>query len=334
MNKVPSLIKVLLIGQYPPPIGGVTTHLKRFFNRYKKSEEVSLGLLDIKKRQYYHGASQLSMWTSLRNIISPDIVHIHVASNIKIFIAMFYKMLGKKVIYTHHNIRIKNMRTFKILMLFVDKLILVNDKSISDEVKKYNYMLIPAFLPSTESTPLPDSLQNTLKKYKKIISTNSTQLLMIEGKELYGIDLCIGAFKNLVEKHKIEETLLVVVDPSGTTKEYIDELMESFQEKNNCNIYYVDENINFNELVKQSKVVLRATRSDGDSLSVREALYLGVPIIASDITYRPEGTIIFRTDDADDLENKIEEVLSVAKQQDKYINIDYAAEIVSMYKSC
>jgi glycosyltransferase involved in cell wall biosynthesis len=38
-----------------------------------------------------------------------------------------------------------------------------------------------------------------------------------------------------------------------------------------------------------SDLLLRTTRYDGDSVSVREALYLGTPVIATDNGMRPEG---------------------------------------------
>jgi hypothetical protein len=43
------------------------------------------------------------------------------------------------------------------------------------------------------------------------------------------------------------------------------------------------------EAMLRSRVMLRTTLYDGDALSVREALRLGTPVIASDNGMRPEG---------------------------------------------
>ena len=51
----------------------------------------------------------------------------------------------------------------------------------------------------------------------------------------------------------------------------------------------------------RSSVLLRPTNTDGDAVSVREALWLGVPVIASDVVERPAGTELFRTRDAESL---------------------------------
>ena len=44
-------------------------------------------------------------------------------------------------------------------------------------------------------------------------------------------------------------------------------------------------------------ILLRPTRTDGDALSVREALHAGVPVIASDAVPRPPGARTFPVDD-------------------------------------
>jgi glycosyltransferase involved in cell wall biosynthesis len=43
--------------------------------------------------------------------------------------------------------------------------------------------------------------------------------------------------------------------------------------------------------------MVRPTRSDGDALSIREALHAAVPVVASDVVERPEGTLTFPLED-------------------------------------
>jgi len=61
------------------------------------------------------------------------------------------------------------------------------------------------------------------------------------------------------------------------------------------------------EAMRQSDVLVRPTLSDGDSIVVREALTLGLPVIASDVGYRPEGVRLFRSEDHEDLARVIED---------------------------
>jgi glycosyltransferase involved in cell wall biosynthesis len=57
--------------------------------------------------------------------------------------------------------------------------------------------------------------------------------------------------------------------------------------------------------VSRADLFVRPSLVDGDALSVREALALGRPVVASDTDARPEGVILFRRGDARDLAEKI-----------------------------
>jgi glycosyltransferase involved in cell wall biosynthesis len=57
------------------------------------------------------------------------------------------------------------------------------------------------------------------------------------------------------------------------------------------------------------------TFSDGDAISVREAIALGTPVVASDVVSRPTETVCFKTGDAQDLVSKIECLLSGAARR-------------------
>src|SRR5262249_45769526 len=62
-------------------------------------------------------------------------------------------------------------------------------------------------------------------------------------------------------------------------------------------------------VMKKVDVFVRPTYFDGDASSVREALALGVAVVASDTDFRPDGVISFRRGDAADLTEKIAHVL-------------------------
>lgn len=62
-------------------------------------------------------------------------------------------------------------------------------------------------------------------------------------------------------------------------------------------------------LIARCDAFLRPTSIDGDSLSVREALSLGTRCVASDVSVRPPGTVLFRAEDCQDLAEKIAHAL-------------------------
>jgi glycosyltransferase involved in cell wall biosynthesis len=63
-------------------------------------------------------------------------------------------------------------------------------------------------------------------------------------------------------------------------------------------------------IIARSDIFVRTTYSDGDAISVREAIALGTPVVASDVVRRPAGTLCFKTGDAGDLGLKIDSLLS------------------------
>jgi len=69
------------------------------------------------------------------------------------------------------------------------------------------------------------------------------------------------------------------------------------------------------EAVSRSDVMLRTTLYDGDAVSVREALYLGTPVIASDNGMRPQGVRLIASSNLDALSDAIQEVLSVKTEK-------------------
>ncbi len=66
-------------------------------------------------------------------------------------------------------------------------------------------------------------------------------------------------------------------------------------------------------LMAASQVFIRSTLEDGDSISVREAIALGIPVVASEVGMRPNAAILFRPGDAEELAAKIELALLAGK---------------------
>jgi glycosyltransferase involved in cell wall biosynthesis len=324
---------VILFGKMPPPIGGVTIHINRFFNLFKNNNEFEVSVLDIKKKILYLKNSQTrSFWLMLIYFLKAKIIHIHISNDyVKLVSAIVSKLMFKKVVYTHHNSLVKNKFVFKLMYKLCDKVILVNDKEIDKTLiidKKTE--VIPAFLPPYKFKNLPEFLENEINLFDNIISTNCYYYSLINNKHVYGFDLIIDAFYKLSKNKKIKNTILILVDPSNTTSEFVSKLLKDKEFATN-KVLHITQNIDFVSLVKKSNITIRATRTDGDSLSIRESLYFNIPIIASDVTVRPEGTIIFKNEDSNDLSNKI---LKVLKNQENlnYKHIDYGQKILDLYK--
>ena len=67
------------------------------------------------------------------------------------------------------------------------------------------------------------------------------------------------------------------------------------------------------EAIRESHVMLRTTLYDGDAVSVREALYVGTPVIATDNRMRPAAVRLIPKSDATMLAKAIIETLAEPK---------------------
>lgn len=62
-------------------------------------------------------------------------------------------------------------------------------------------------------------------------------------------------------------------------------------------------------VIARSTLLVRPTKFDGDAISIREALSLGVPVVASDVAPRPAGVVTYRHGDDEDLVSKVIETM-------------------------
>jgi glycosyltransferase involved in cell wall biosynthesis len=61
---------------------------------------------------------------------------------------------------------------------------------------------------------------------------------------------------------------------------------------------------------RASDIFIRATNTDGDSISVREALSMGTSVVASDASPRPKGVVLFANRDIKALINVVRQSLN------------------------
>jgi glycogen(starch) synthase len=70
----------------------------------------------------------------------------------------------------------------------------------------------------------------------------------------------------------------------------------------------------FIALLNASDVFLRSALVDGDSMSVREALSVGIPAVASDAGFRPDGVMLYKRDSAEEMAARLEEAFSTPRR--------------------
>lgn len=281
---------VLIIGILPPPIGGVSIHLQRLIREIDiKGKNINLQFYDYKKHSRYDG---------LKNIFLADIIHTNYSNKLVRFLStILFRLLRKKTIITFHGKYDFNNLLDGVSLKLSSFNFVLNEFSLSSGLKKLKnadkIILIPAFIPPNDNEELQSEIKNKILEFKnsfqKIYCTNAhNYILNKEGKDLYGIDFLLNIFTS---SDKFLQFGLIVSDPSGNLYNKYKTLSEK------KNILFLSEPHPFVEVIKLSDVFIRSTTSDGDSLSVKEALYFNKKVIASDCVDRPNGCIIYKTND-------------------------------------
>lgn len=312
---------ILLIGPVPSPAGGVSVHLWRL--KHLLGGDFNIDLVDESRnvKPGFFNIRKFNLFGYLNRVYKSDILSIHSGLNsLRFFHIIAGKILRKKIVLTIHAYPKEKKIFFRKIdeCLFgsCDSIISVNNEiltRISLPAKKtiVQYAFLPPVL--SEEKPLPLSVQalvqNSRSKGEYMIVSNAWRLDRFNEQDVYGVDMCIGAMKTLREKgvpvHFIFNVATIDMF-AGQFEQYQTMIRQAGLE--DC-FSLINEELSFVKLMEQADLVVRPTNTDGDSLTIWEAIYLEKPIISSDVVKRPAGTILFRNRDQQDFEEKIVEAL-------------------------
>ncbi|MGN0884712.1 MAG: hypothetical protein ACI4P6_05895 [Candidatus Spyradosoma sp.] len=270
--------KILILGTLPPPIGGVTIHLLRFLKILDEKFDGDIYFWDYRRGSYKD---------FFLLFIQAKIVHLHLSNSLlRLLFTFFSFLLKKRAILTFHGKLGSRNHIGNICDFFALKLcsipILLNDSSLElARTKNQNSILIPAFLPPQEKGFLNEGIRKLLKKikfeYEFLFTTNTFDLVYdTDGREVYGISDLVELFSSF------PRYCLLISDPKGSNYKMILKHKASIPQ----NVKFLPLPHPYFEILKHSDVMIRNTTKDGDSLSVKEALFLGKSVLATDTVSR------------------------------------------------
>jgi glycosyltransferase involved in cell wall biosynthesis len=164
---------------------------------------------------------------------------------------------------------------------------------------------IPAFLPPSRECfdqPVDAEVQNFLDRYPVVLSANAFDLTSYKGVPLYGIDMLVDLLVSGASDHPGLAVVVFVSTMAGGGEERLRELDELARSRGvRERLLVVTGSRPFEPVLVRSTALLRPTVTDGDSVSIRDALWHGIPVVASDAVPRPPGVRTFRNRDPRDL---------------------------------
>ncbi len=316
--------RVALIGGYPPPFGGISIFIKRFSSNLEKTGKYSVTILNTNnlnkvKTQKIRDFT-LSTMVSLFFSNKYDILHVNAYSRKYL---IYYLMLPRhaRVVLTLHGYGLYDKlhegneverALIKSLMKKCAAIVCVNE----DVLSKYQAMgflrdrfhYIPAYIHPECSEgymeDMPPQVRELLSGPRKIISANASNLDFHDGQEIYGIDLLVEMGKMLEGTR--QDVAIIIYISQNTNPNHFQELVNS---KASNTFIFQGLNHEFFPVISKSDIFIRPTRYDGYPLSIAESIYLGTPVIASDVVPRPDGVILFKTNDIKDMIEKVKGTL-------------------------
>ena len=315
---------LLIIGGTSKPgqhVGGVGMFIHRLHKKLLEPYVKRFEMMDHKRTGLF---KQLNM---IRNA---DVIHVHVSNPyLRWMYAIVSKLFRKTSVITVHGdygsyVGLRSLFD-RMAMKLYDVPILINRGSF-EAVKMINphAVYFQAFiLPVDGEEILTTEEEATVLKIKRngkplFVASSNHRAFTDDGKEVYGIGFLIDYFSRHFEYN------LMILDPfSEYDPEYNGKLPE--------NIYIYTGAHPLCGIMQHADYIIRNTATDGDAFSVKEALWLHKPTLASDVVDRPSGVFLFHYNDEKSFEEAVSEAMS-NKEQIDFIGEDSIGDYKNLYQ--
>lgn len=341
-------MKVLQLGPYPPPHGGVQTHIAAL-RQLLQQQQVSCTVINLTRYRrassddvLYPNNGFEVLWLLLRRHY--DILHLHIGGRIwsrQLALALLCSLLpGRKSVLTFHSggypsskegisahrytLRAFTFRRF-------DRIIAVNSE-ISvffqrlgvrpERIRQISPWAIPVNGQGA-SQPLDARLEAFFRDHQPLLIT--VGLLEKE----YDLPLQIAVLGKVREQSPNAGLLII---GSGSLHDPLHKDIDQRSYADHILLYGDLSHSATLEAIRRSDLMLRTTWYDGDALSVREALHFGIPVIASDNGMRPEGVRLIPARDRNALEAAIQELLSRPRPQKSVAKADDPGNLCAVFE--
>ncbi len=328
--------KIVILGPVPPPLGGVSVHIERVQKKLKKQGNQVVIFDTTTEFRYKSMLRYMYRLSSFIRKHKPNIVYFHTPYLKKsiyemLVLSWLSKRFDFKLVLIEHDCRhmYKRFRLFKWLfskcLQKVHQLILIGNRteqSYQDNVSVVpkNTFVEAAFIPPdvTKEAKLlelyPGELFYFIEQHKPVIGINAFQSVLLNTGDLYGLDKSIELITHL--KSIYPKVGLVLVLGQTGDEDYFEVLQKRIDAHGiRENVFILGGQQELWPLFKLFDLFIRPTLSDGESVSVQEALYFGTPVVASNVCVRPKTVMLFKTGNQQDFNKQVERVLHAKTNQ-------------------
>ncbi|HEX8476446.1 MAG TPA: glycosyltransferase family 4 protein [Pyrinomonadaceae bacterium] len=320
-------MKVLLIGSYPPPLGGVSVFVKRY-KRQLEDAGHTVDTLDptrLAKTRLYR--ELLRAPAKQYDLISLNFPSLYIMA------ALLVLGLSKRTEVFDHNWRLLekwNALERRFYIIFLNncrELVLVAPHLQT----YYHEQRIPlphartriqhAFIPppAEDEAPILESysvdVREFLARSRPLLVANSFRITFHNGTDLYGLDMCVELVARLKQTHPRVGLLFALAEIGDP--DYYERIRQKIVAHGIVqNFHFLTGQKEIWPLFKRADAMLRPTFTDGYALSVAEAIHFGCPVLASDAAERPPQATLFANRNQQDFQQKCLALLSTSTRRE------------------
>lgn len=328
---------VLQLGPYPPPEGGINRNMLAIREELRARGHHCSIIATAKSSKItpesdvYHPRRPQELIKLLKDL-KYDVLHLHIGGGVSLRILSLMAVCaffgrGKSVLsfhsggYASENTKKAHFfsRDAAVFRMF-RKIIAVNPLMVEmfekfGVKKKKLHLIYPFVLRNPDkSVEIPLELKEFAEKHQPFLLT----VCLLE--DTYDLFMQIDALEKVLEKSPNAGLMIV---GSGSLE---NDLKNAIRSKSYAGRIFLTGDVEHKitlHLIKKADILLRTTKFDGDAIAVREALFLGTDVIATDNGMRPEGVnLISIQNPKKSLVEKIIELSEAEKQPKAEISDD------------
>lgn len=344
------------MGDYPPPYGGISVQIAFLARALPKTAGWIVRVLDVgaSRRRPKDGAigARNPIDVMVKLVMNSDrggIIHVitsgHNAKSwlLALVCTIVGRMTGRRVLVTLASGRSPTyietsgpcLRLLcRLVARWSDRMICRNERTVAALVrlglKAHQTAVLSGFFGVLDyrSIALPDAIQNFLDRHEPVLGT------IVAYRPEYGISLLIDAFSDIVPRYPRAGLMILgsgspdqraLVERSIAAKGLDDAVLLAGEVPHEV----------AGAIMRRMSVFVRATQYDGDSVSVREALELGIPTVASRTDFRPEGVRLFEIGDRRGLVSQVEGAIRerpVLKRRGQSFGQENLSQLLALYR--
>ena len=341
-------MKVRILAPFPPPFGGVALHSIRLLEGLR---QLGIQATGISMGGIPDGVDAIGRF-GLGFFLSRTLVHYHTDEGNHRWMRLlswWWWLTRTPYVVTVHSFRdrpeftsARVRRSLARAYGHAKAVICISDQVVREleyriGVRHKLTRTIPSTLPVSQwenRSPMSTLVPEEWKGAPVRLLANAGRIVTYEGKDLYGIDVLVDAMSQISDS----DVCLCIAIGEVVDHSRWEPIEQRIKADRRITII---RNLNgpLAPMVAHAHVIVRPTRTEGGpSLTLSESLELGRWSVGSDSVQRPDGTVLFRNEDAKDLARALTQCIADVRRcvmpPAMSSNIDAVQKIVNLYQRC